>query len=644
MTASGSDTWLTMADGTRLALTLYLPDPQGGAQPCILEALPYRKDDLTSSGYAAEYERLRDEYGYAVARLDVRGTGSSGGRATDEYPAEEQADLLEVIAWLAAQDWCNGSVGMYGTSYSGFNALQMACERPPALKAICAIYATDDRYTDDVHYLGGVLKWLDLVDYCHYMTPMNALPPVPQVWGEGWREEWLARIQEHEPWLFTWLENAADGAYWRHGSVRPDYDRIECPTMIVAGWADGYRNNSFRTMEALARNDVPRRLIAGPWAHAATNRSLPGPRIDLVPEMVRWWDRWLRGIDNGIETEPECAWFVRDSHRPAPDLDVVPGRWRAEPWPSPRSSLRVLELLGRRPYVVKPDVGVDAWLSCAGHLPYGQPLDQRYDDADSLTWDFDADGAEIAGNAMLHLTVSADQPSAQVAVKLCDVYADGTSTLITRGLLDLEARTSLIDRAPLAPSEAYEVSVELEATAWRFAPGHKLRLSVAGADWPNTAAPPAPVTLHVRGGRLELPVMEGESPTPTPVFEPGDEDAGEPSDGVVWRVERDVLARTTTCVVDHGSEYEAPYGSVVEHYSGRVSVDTRSFDQRAESDVAFTVGYPQAGIDAITARATLDVRATAAAYDVSIELICTESGHEVARRAWSRTFPREASA
>ncbi len=446
MTATRVDAWVPMADGVRLAVTLYLPDSAGGPQPCILEALPYRKDDLTSSGYAPEYERLRDEYGYAVARLDLRGTGSSGGRATDEYPVQEQADLLEVIAWLAGREWCDGSVGMYGTSYSGFNALQMACERPPALKGIVAIYASDDRYTDDVHYLGGVLKWLDLVDYCHYMTPMNALPPVPQVWGEGWREEWLARIEEHEPWLFTWLEQATDGAYWRHGSVRPGYDRIQCPTMIVAGWADGYRNNSFRTMEALARNDVPRRLLAGPWAHAATSSSLPGPRIDLVPEMVRWWDRWLRGIDNGVDDEPEAVWYVRESHRPAPDLDTVPGYWRAEEWPSPRAGTRSLNILGRRPYPVRPDVGTDAWISCAGHLPYGQPLDQRHDDADSLTWDFDADGVELAGHPVLHLTVAADRPSAQVSVKLCDVFVDGTSTLITRGLLDLDARDSLAAR------------------------------------------------------------------------------------------------------------------------------------------------------------------------------------------------------
>ena len=133
-----------MSDGERLAVTLYLPE--SGVRPCILEALPYRKDDLTAS-FRPEYTRLRDEFNYAVARLDVRGTGSSSGRATDEYPYQEQRDLAEVIAWLAAQDWCDGNVGMYGTSYSGFNSLHMAAERPPALKAVIAIYATDDRFT-----------------------------------------------------------------------------------------------------------------------------------------------------------------------------------------------------------------------------------------------------------------------------------------------------------------------------------------------------------------------------------------------------------------------------------------------------------------------------------------------------------------
>lgn len=100
-----------MRDGIELAASLWLPDPGDGPQPCLLEALPYRKDDITST-YADDYVRLRDQYGYAVCRVDVRGTGSSGGDAVDEYPEQEQADLVALIDWLSRQDWCDGNVGM----------------------------------------------------------------------------------------------------------------------------------------------------------------------------------------------------------------------------------------------------------------------------------------------------------------------------------------------------------------------------------------------------------------------------------------------------------------------------------------------------------------------------------------------------
>ena len=205
MTGAERSVRIPMADGVELAATLFLPDA-AEPQPCLLEALPYRKDDLTSS-YAEGYRSLRDEHSYAVCRLDLRGTGSSAGDATDEYPLVERTDLCTVIAWLAEQEWCDGNVGMFGTSYSGFNSLQIAAERPPALKAIVAIYSSDDRWTDDVHWRGNALRLVDLVDYCHYMTPMCVLPPVPAEWpandGQSWRAEWQRRWDTNEPWLLT---------------------------------------------------------------------------------------------------------------------------------------------------------------------------------------------------------------------------------------------------------------------------------------------------------------------------------------------------------------------------------------------------------------------------------------------------------
>ena len=526
--------WIPMEDGVRLAASLFLPEAatSGGTVPVVLEALPYRKDDATAS-YRPEYERLCGEYGYAVARVDLRGTGSSEGVAVDEYPASEQADLCRVIGWLAGQPWSTGAVGMYGTSYSGFNALQVAAERPPALKAVIAIYASDDRYTDDVHYTGGAVKLLDLVDYPLYMVALNALPPVPQVAGPGWRERWRERVEGLEPWVLRWLEEQVDGPYWRQGSLRPGYERIACPTMLVAGWADGYRNATFRVLERLR---APARLLFGPWSHMATDTSLPGPRIDLVPEMVRWWDRWLRGDRNGVDQAPPVTVFVRHPTRPAADLDEHLGVWRDEPaWPPARATTRTLALgeatsapdgaaAGEPDRLeVRPDVGSSAWISCAGQQPFGQPGDQRSDDAWSLTYDWELEeGLELLGHPRLTVRIGASAPVAFLSAKLCDVFPDGTSALVARGFLNLTRRRSLTDPEPLRPGVVEPVELELDATSWVFPAGHRLRLSLAGSDWPNIVPPPGPVTLTVErdGSALTLPVLEGPSPSPPPTLPP----------------------------------------------------------------------------------------------------------------------------
>ena len=495
--------WIPTSDGTRLAARLWLPDELPAA--VLLEALPYRMDDLTAS-YASEYERLCREGGFAVARVDVRGTGSSDGIAVDEYPPQEQADLSEAIAWLAAQEWSTGRVGMYGTSYSGFNSIQLACERPPALGAIVAIYATDDRYTDDVHYTGGALRALDLLDYVLYMAAMNVLPPVPAVYGDGWREAWQRRIDESEPWLLRWLEEQLDGPYWRHGSLRPDYGRIACPTMLVAGWADGYRNNTFRTFEAL---ECPKRLLIGPWSHMSTATSLPGPHIDLVPELSalvralapRRAERRRRGAaDPGLRPPLDEA---RSPTWPRCAASGVPSRAGRSERSRPLE-LRPDDGAGVAELPVEGDVGTAAWISCAARLPWGQPTDQRADDARSLTYEWGPleDELEILGHPRLEVSVRSSAPVAYLSAKLCDVFPDGTSALVTRGLLNLAHRASSTAPSALQPGAETRIALELEATSWVFEPDHLIRLSLAGADWPNIWPPPTPATLEVDGGNL----------------------------------------------------------------------------------------------------------------------------------------------
>ncbi|MEO3807671.1 CocE/NonD family hydrolase [Sphaerisporangium sp. B11E5] len=615
---------IPLPDGTRLAADLHLPG--GPPAPCLLEALPYRKDDVTA-GYRAEYEALAG-HGYAVCRVDLRGTGSSEGVAADEYPPGEVDDLCAVIAWLAAQEWCDGGVGMFGTSYSGFAALNVAAARPPALKAICSVYASDDRYTDDVHYTGGLPRWLDIVDYPAYMAAMNALPPVPAVYGDGWREEWLRRLDATEPWLPRWLAERDDGPYWRCGSLRPRHDRIAVPTMLVAGWADGYGNVVPRLTAALERGGVPYRVIAGPWSHADPAHALPGPGIDLVPEMVRWWDRWLRGDETAVPARSAVV-FVRRSTPPSPVRRLVNGTFHDLPgWPA--VPCRALPLGGAGWAVLPsdPSIGVAVWNSCAGALPWGQPLDQRDDDARSVTaeWDVPAGGLTVVGNPRLRVPVRAPGGGA-LAVRLCDVSPGGASELVTRGLLRLPA------------TDGTEVEVELDVVAHRVVAGHRLRVALATSEWPNAMTPPdtGPVHVDLAASALLLPVADDP---------PGPEAAGLPrtppppaprTDGLVWTVERDVLGGVTRCRTGYGSSDRTEDGSYADRYDGEVTLDHRTRRQTATAETRFAITWPDG--PEVAARSRVDVVADGGDLTVTVSVAATEDGTEVRIRHWSSTIP-----
>src|ERR1700682_1965492 len=173
---------IPLKDGTRLAARIWLPeDAERDPVPAILEYLPYRKRDGTYDRDALTHPYLAG-HGYACARVDIRGTGESDGLLSDEYSQQEQDDALEVIAWLASQPWCSGAVGMMGISWGGFNALQVAARRPPALKAIITVYSTDDRYADDIHYKGGCLL-NDNLWWGSIMLAYQGRPPDPLLYG-----------------------------------------------------------------------------------------------------------------------------------------------------------------------------------------------------------------------------------------------------------------------------------------------------------------------------------------------------------------------------------------------------------------------------------------------------------------------------
>jgi uncharacterized protein len=647
--------FLAMDDGVRIALTLHLPDDVPPPWPVVFEARPYRKDDVSDA--TAIYRRLCDEGGLAVCRADVRGTGSSEGVADDEYTPRELQDHLTTIAWLAEQEWSNGNVGMFGTSYSGFNSLQVAALRPPALKAIIPIYATDRRFTDDVHYGGGVMRGIDFLDYPMLMVAMNALPPVPSVFGDGWREEWLRRIDATEPWFLPWLEHQGEDDYWRHGSVWFDgYEAIEAATMIIAGHADGYHNMAFRGFERLRG---PRKLLFGPWSHMSPRLSMPGPRIDHVPEMIRWWHRWLRGDDNGVEHEAPIQIFVRRWTPPRADLDAYEGEWRAEPaWPPARAREELRQLGSASVRVagvaadgaeadtlhVRGDVGVTGSIWCAADLPFGVPWDQRPDEAFSLVYDWAPVDAplEIMGHPRVELTVTSSAPVAFVSAKLCDVAPDGTSALVTRGILNLTHREGHDRPAPLTAGEPVTVAIELDATSWIWEPGHRLRLDLAGSDFPSSWPPPSAASLTVdrAGSVLVLPVLDGPPVADPPVFAPGEPVAHRP-ERVQWEVIEDVVGRRRRVQIDHGGVrgsgardlgYYDRYGGEIE-----VSLDDPGV-ARASGGTVYELSWPEVTVRT-ESRGTL--RSDATTWYLELELEVQEHGETIAMRRWERSLPRD---
>ncbi len=513
--------WIPLSDGCRLAARIWLPDDaESEPVPAILEYLPYRKRDFT---------RARDEpmhryfagHGYASVRVDLRGSGDSDGLLTDEYTERELADAEEVIAWIAAQPWSTGRVGMMGISWGGFNSLQVAARRPPALAAILTLCSTDDRYTDDAHYMGGCLLNENLT-WGSVLLTFNAYPPDPEIVGDRWRAMWRERLEATPLFPAVWMRHPWRDDYWKHGSVCEDYAAIEVPVYAVGGWADGYSNAIPRLLAGLP--GIAKGLV-GPWSHAFPHDAVPGPSIGFLQEALRWWDRWLKGIETGIENEPAYRVWMQESVPPRGTYAERPGRWVAEAvWPSPRIEERTLALAPGRLERSTPHASARDELLLSSPQTTGQaggdwcafgsegemPLGQRIDDGHSLCFDSAplTERVEILGAPEAVLELAADAPRAMIAVRLCDVAPSGASTRVTYGLLDLGHRDGHERPEPLAPGTRYRVRVKLNDVAHAFPAGHAIRLAVSTSYWPIAWPTPTQVTLALfpAGSRLVLPV------------------------------------------------------------------------------------------------------------------------------------------
>lgn len=527
--------WMDMPDGTRLAARLWLPP--GARQtpvPAILEYIPYRRRDFT---------RLRDESmhphfahaGYAAVRVDIHGSGDSDGLMEDEYSHLEIQHGHDVVQWIAAQDWCDGNVGMFGKSWGAYNSFQVAATRPPALKAIAPVMGCDDRWTEDIHFYGGVLA-NDNFWWGSIMQVLNAKPPDPAIVGEyRWLDIWKDRLEGMRFWPAMWLEHQTHDEVWRRGSICENYDDVQVPVYFFGGWADLFRDTPFRIAENLKG---PVKVLMGPWAHLYPHEGAPGPRADFLGEVIRFWDTHLKGIDTGLWDEPRLRFYLQDSVPPAGQHETRPGTWVEEAeWPSPNVSDTVLWLnegaLAATPQpgaamsICSPQTfGSAGGDMCSFAIPGDMPVDCRLDAGGALVFrsePLDA-AVEILGQPSIALNVAADRAQAFVAALLVDEALNGAQTLITRGFCNLMHRDSDAAPTPVVPGEVMEVTVPLHGIAYRVPEGHRLMVQIASAYWPILWPAPEPVTLIIAPGTsaLHMPLRKApaDAPEPRPLPEP----------------------------------------------------------------------------------------------------------------------------
>lgn len=566
---------ITMPDGIRLAADLFVPeDLHGqGPLPAVLEYLPYRKDDgreRTWDLFSYVVER-----GYVGARVDIRGTGRSEGVLPDrEYSDQEQADGEVVIDWLSRQPWSNGNVGMWGISWGGFNSIQMAMREPapPALKSICALMATDDLFHDDVHYIDGIMHVDEYVMMIDLLNAKTRSPDFPM------DEASLAARFDQPPWFLTWLKQQRGGPFWQRGSLRPRYRRIRIPTYVIGGYYDGYRDSVPRMMEHMT---APTRGLMGPWNHSFPHDAVPGPEIEWRADVLRWWDRWLKGIDNGVEREPAFTIYIRRPYPPDVDLRTIPGEWRSlDGWPAHGLRTTTLYLrsdrtLGEQPG--GPDVHLLAYVPSIGanaSMWWGELTpDQRPADAFSLVYETQSfqQEVEVLGFPRLELRAAADAKLAHWFGRISDVAPDGTTTLVAGGGINGAQRDSVEEPEYLEPGRTYDIVLDLHFTSWVFEPGHRLRLAICNAMFPMIWPSPYPMTTSLtvggdRGSRLVLPVAPSHDrpapplPSATPVVRPD----GYASEGEVlpdtWTLIRDEAAATTTVEWEGKDSRRLPWG------------------------------------------------------------------------------------
>ena len=653
-------TWIQLSDGVRLSAKIWLPeDAESDPVPAILEYLPYRYQDGTANRDALTHPYFAG-HGYACVRVDMRGAGNSEGVLLGEYLKQEQDDALEIIDWITSQAWCSGTVGIIGISWGGFNGLQIAARQPDALKAIVSICSTDDRYADDIHYMGGSML-CDNIAWSTYMFSINTTPPDPRLHGDNWETVWSQRLKGSGLWLSDWLAHQHRDEFYKHGSVCENYDDIRCAVYAVGGWADGYSNAVFRLLSNLK---APAKGLVGPWAHKYPHFAGPEPSIGFLQECLRWWDHWLKGVDTGIMDEPLLRCWMQDPVPPRTHYARRPGRWVAEDtWPSSRIVDRQffinragLDDSGERPTVMEissPEtVGIAGGVWCPHGEDADQPSDQRKEAGGSLNFDsgtLEAD-LEILGAPVVEADVSSRRETGQIIACLNEVLPDGSITRISYGVLNLAHRNGHEHPEPLVSGHTYRIRIQLNEIAHRFAAGNRIRMSFSTAYWPVVWPSSEKSALGVKVGTavLSLPTRTGQaSDHDLPEFEPPE--SAPPLRKTVtrkpsfeWSVTEDLTSGNVVSRqwFDEGATtYDEYDGWTVDSTHEEIYTIHPDDPNSAKCDIVWTERFSRADWN-VSSRTRTIVTSSPTHFHLEARLKAWLGDDLVHEREWKKSFPR----
>ena len=553
-----SSQYVTVRDGTRLAIEIFRPARGSKATeeklPVVWTHNRYRcaaMDEGRLSTVTDAFDWLLEvlRHGYVVACVDARGSGASFGKFEGMFNLEETQDAYDVTEWLAAQPWSNGNIGMYGRSYLSMTQYMAAGRKPPHLKALFPEVGGTDIY--ELIYRGGIYHGPFIEFWSKLVKQIDVDEPAAPVADDKDGELLRAAIEQHKANrnaadIFAALPyrdsvDAATGAAvfhdWTPITYLKEIRESKVAIYHLAGWFDRYVRDQLILYHNLGN---PQRISIGPWTHTQQDR------FNFAAEHLRWWDYWLKGIDNGIMREEPVHYYVMG----APQETA----WRsARTWPLPQER--------RTAYWFEPGRSGSAQSANDGGLGTAAPKDKAAQD--EMTVDYsaaispdprwtverelpelsanDAKGLtyttaplpatlEVTGHPVVHLWASASAPDADFFVYLEEVDEKGEPHYVSEGMLRASNRATAdpgydlmglpyhrglkSDRAGLTPGQPVELVLDLYPTSNLFDTGHRIRVTVTGADKANARTPqqtpPPRLTVYRQAGRasyIELPVI-----------------------------------------------------------------------------------------------------------------------------------------